>query len=100
MSRLRITFAVGGTYNPNTTTTTIETEGEVGAVKSIEALSNIDITDRSKVVLLIWLSVFACFGDRVCTDFTFCLFRRYLFRLRLFGRELLIRFTVCSLCIF
>ena len=33
---LRITLAVGGTYNPNTTTTTLETEGEVGAAGKID----------------------------------------------------------------
>ena len=29
------------------------------------------ITDRSKAVLLIWFSVFACFGVSFCTVFTF-----------------------------
>ena len=59
------------------------------------------ITDRSKAVLLIWFSVFACFSVSFCTVFTFCV-SIYLVRLAEwphFGRELLIRFTVCSLCI-
>ena len=29
------------------------------------------ITERSKAILLIWLSVFACFGVSFCTVFTF-----------------------------
>ena len=38
------------------------------------------ITDRSKAVLLIWFSVFACFGVSFCTVFTLCVSRCYLFR--------------------
>ena len=32
-------------------------------------------TDRSKAVLLIWFSVFACFGVGFCTVFTLCVLR-------------------------
>ena len=42
--------------------TTSETEGEVDAVKSINPPVIFYNTDRSKAVLLIWVSVFACFG--------------------------------------
>ena len=36
------------------------------------------ITDRFKAVLLIWFSVFACFGVSFCTVFIFCVSRCYI----------------------
>ena len=56
--------------------TTSETEDEVGAVKSIFSPPVVFyITDCTNVVLLIWFSVFACFGVSPYTVFTFCVSR-------------------------
>ena len=47
------------------------------------------ITDRYKAVLLIWFSVFACFGVGFSTVFTFCVSRLYLVMFRLLNGHLL-----------
>ena len=60
-------------------------EGEVGyTLNRFKPPVLFDITDRSKAVLLIWLSVFACFGVSFCTCFTFYVSKcnMYLVRLR------------------
>ena len=45
------------------------------ALNRFKPTSKIYITDHSKAALLIWLSVFACFGGSFCTVFTFCVSR-------------------------
>ena len=62
------------------------------------------ITGHSNVILLICFSVFAWFGVSYCTVITLCVSRWYFFRIRNlkwspFGKELLIRLTMCTLCI-
>ena len=54
--------------------TTSEAGGDVGR-RFNQFLVILYITDRSKPVLLIWLSVFADFGVSFCTVFTFCVSR-------------------------
>ena len=54
--------------------TEMTTMGEVGRLLNRFK----PITDRSKVVLLVWFSVFACFGVCFCIVFTFYVSRRYL----------------------
>ena len=83
--------------------TTSETEGEVVYVKLVEVPPQEFITDRSKAVVLLWISV-ACFGVRVsvtfhltCVHFIFC--PVWVAEWPSFRKKLLTRLTVCSLCV-
>ena len=54
----------------------MEAEGGVGySLNWFKPPVIFHITDRSDVVLLIWFSVFACFGVSFCTVFSFCVSR-------------------------
>ena len=82
--------------------TTSATEGEIDTVKHALPLPLL-ITDRSKVVVLLWFSV-ACFGVRVLVTFHLMLVHIIFISVSVaewppFGKELITVLTLCSLCI-